>query len=120
MKYNCRHKVSATPYDTLSKNVGGYGRKVRGITLSPDCPVEFIRTEHLARPRDFTPAPKEIASRKAGVEASYVLPGGSSYTEQPIHGRSYSKFNMENRVSSVYMCHTHKVVTKLCPSRIGS
>eukprot|EP00603_Paraphysomonas_imperforata_P012914 CAMPEP_0114474288 /NCGR_PEP_ID=MMETSP0104-20121206/13485_1 /TAXON_ID=37642 ORGANISM="Paraphysomonas imperforata, Strain PA2" /NCGR_SAMPLE_ID=MMETSP0104 /ASSEMBLY_ACC=CAM_ASM_000202 /LENGTH=218 /DNA_ID=CAMNT_0001648629 /DNA_START=46 /DNA_END=702 /DNA_ORIENTATION=+ len=84
-------KVSGTCYDAHSKYVSGYGRAIRNISVSPDCPPEFFRTEHMERPRDFTPAPKEVASRKAGVEASYVLPGGSRVVDQPLNGRRYEK-----------------------------
>lgn len=93
-----RFKVSNTCYDVHSKKVSGYGRAIRNISVSPDCPNSFFRTEHIIRPKDFTPAPKEIASRKAGVEASYVLPGGSSFSEQPLKGRRYTKLYTNNQV----------------------
>lgn len=91
-------KVSDTCYNVHSKYVSGYGRAIRNISVSPDCPQEFFRTEHMERPKDFTPAPKEVASRKAGVEASYVLPGGNRVVEQPLHGRRYEKLYCDKQL----------------------
>ena len=93
--------MSNTCYAAHTKKVHGYGRSVRNITVSHDCPEEFIRTDHLTRPKDFVPAPKEFASRKAGVEAGYVLPGGSSFREQPTRGRQYDKIKIDKQVGEV-------------------
>ena len=93
--------MSNTCYGEHKNKVAGYGRQIRNITLSNDCPQYFLRTDHISRPKDFTPIPKQVASRKAGIEASYVLPGGAAiFGEQPEEGRSYSKIKMNNQVST--------------------
>ena len=64
-------------------------------------PPEFKRTEHLQRPEDFTAAKHTAASRKPGLEAAYVLPGGLNLlsSEQPSHARTIKKYNYQNQVS---------------------
>lgn len=91
-------KVSKSPFEAHSKKVSGYGRQIQNISISQDCPTTFIQTDHLKRPIDAKPLPREFASRRTSSEGALVLPGGTYLEEQPTHGRKYVKIKLDNQL----------------------
>lgn len=81
------HRVSQSPWDAKADKTAGYGRPILRCAISDDMPVYFPRTEHLKRPEDIKPLPKENFAASASIQASLVLPGATStLASRPAHG----------------------------------
>ena len=54
--------VTQSPWAAKSSKTVGYGRRILRCAVSDDLPTHFVRTEHIKRPEDLKPLPREVVT----------------------------------------------------------